>query len=106
MESVSGQIDVGWRDGIVEVGQSQMGLVGARPTPIPALVQTLQTPVPEATDHVESVSPVPVRMASPGDSPPLVEGLTGVLLKRRVKGPQHAGGTRSGRIDETSLPES
>ena len=54
MKPVSGQVEVRWSPGVVEVRESNretVGLIGAHAATVISLVQALETPVTEAAYH-------------------------------------------------------
>ena len=62
---VSGQVEVRWLAGVIEVRQSNrepVGLIGAHTATITSLAKALQTAVGEVADHCE-VYRIPVRVA-------------------------------------------
>jgi len=65
MKPVSGQVEVRWPTGVVEVRESNretVGLIGADSATVSSLVQALETPVTEPAYHWE-VYRIPVRVS-------------------------------------------
>ena len=65
MKPVSGQVEVRWSAGVVEVRESNretVGLIGADPATVISLVQALETPVTEAA-YQWGVYRIPVRVS-------------------------------------------